>query len=366
MTTAADALTSGESPLGAVTGNPWVSTGYDGPLDNVGDGARATAFVGAGRYGMHWNAAWGNDQEATVVATTYSALDEVGVAVRCSTGGNGYYLVSSTGNAGRSVLLYKAVGNVHSPLATFTASAAFATGDSLTLQVVGSVLSAFKNGVSLGSFTDTTFTAGRPGLFYGYGNTRSSRIRSFSATDAVVTDVQPSGAGFDVPVDGDAALDDATALPDIQPGGAALDLALDFAATPQLELVGTLAPSYDVRRLWRQTRGVLYLGNGWLYEYQVTTVDLVTGLTVPASGLTLTVQIAPVKGGAPIAALTRSLPEASQRPGCYLAGVVGSTVDAAVAALRGTTVYESVSDGTGNLLAVTPLRVTADRLLVTV
>lgn len=112
---------------------------------------------------------WQADQysEVTAVVATSSATQNCGPAVRVSTSADNAYCIQFANNLFQ---ISKCVAGTFTPLAT---SGSFpVTGDVIRLQVVGNVLTCFKNGTAVTGLTnivDNTFASGQAGIF-GAGN----------------------------------------------------------------------------------------------------------------------------------------------------------------------------------------------------
>lgn len=121
--------------------------------------------------------------EATVSAMG-SGSDYAGVGVRMS-GGNGYVVITDGASGAGHTEFGKYTGGTYATLAGIATT--FANGDVLKLGVAGAspaVLTAYKNGVSVGTFSDSTspITSGQPGLdSFGV----LPRMDNFTATDGV-------------------------------------------------------------------------------------------------------------------------------------------------------------------------------------
>ena len=136
--------------------------------------------------GLHAMAQWtgstfGADQWAQGTVTYVSGSQYIGPAVRVNATGQGYsvtvdngaaYVSNQTGFGTSTVLL--------------TISGTFASGGVLKLGIVGSLLTAYWNGASIGSVTDTTYTTGQPGIrSYGGGSIDNWSAQSGTLPTAV-------------------------------------------------------------------------------------------------------------------------------------------------------------------------------------
>ena len=88
----------------------------------------------------------------------------VGVSVRVASGARTYYrcVVNAAGSG--NVEIAKSVAGTYTFLARTTS--AFVSGDVLRLEVNGTTLTAYKNGVSILTIGDSSVTTGKPGLAY--------------------------------------------------------------------------------------------------------------------------------------------------------------------------------------------------------
>ncbi len=131
----------------------------------------------AGDYSSaYWNAtSISNNQFAEI---TFNAVSTpfLGVGVRLQSGAaiNGYILYAE----GSNIFLDKMETN--NPTRLITGSSGVTTGDVLRLEANGTTLTAKKNGVTIGTVTDSTYSSGSPGLA-GFGDGTTTRGDSFNA-----------------------------------------------------------------------------------------------------------------------------------------------------------------------------------------
>lgn len=107
---------------------------------------------------------WSNDQESSATFTITDG-SYMGVTVRASgTGGSAarYYFLT---NCSSFSALGKTTAGSNSSISTSFAHPA--SGSVVTLRVVGTTLTVYDDGVSIGSFTDSDVASGNPGI---YGN----------------------------------------------------------------------------------------------------------------------------------------------------------------------------------------------------
>ena len=122
----------------------------------------ASAFVVATRSDVSAD----NDQYAEIVVTGVgSASFEIGPAVRV-TGANYYTLQVSSG----LFQISKMNNGTFSTLLTLSSAVTIANGDVIRLTARGNVLTAWHNGIAIGSISDNTYATGQPGL-WGFGAT---------------------------------------------------------------------------------------------------------------------------------------------------------------------------------------------------
>jgi hypothetical protein len=75
-------------------------------------------------------------------------------------------------------------------------SVTFGSGDTLGLGISGTTLTAYKNGSSIGTVNDTTYTGGQPGLAYEFGGSNGTLVSSWTGTDAAGGGPTPSAGGL--------------------------------------------------------------------------------------------------------------------------------------------------------------------------
>ena len=120
--------------------------------------------VDGSSYAAIWenSVSWPVDQYSEVICTasTFSGISLSGPGVRISTGADtGYYLGQGTGNA-LSIVRFSAgtATNLNSTTHVFV------TGDKYRIEVQGSLILGFVNGVNVIQAVDTTIVSGKPGL----------------------------------------------------------------------------------------------------------------------------------------------------------------------------------------------------------
>ena len=125
-----------------------------------------------------------DDQYAEVELGTLGIFDSAGVGVRFDASGSGYAVRFEP--AGPDVYLDSFSSGVQSEL-TVLENVTFSTGDTIGLGVVGNVLTIYRNGGAVGTFTDTSsnHTSGVPALSYRRNNNGSTTIDNFSADGLV-------------------------------------------------------------------------------------------------------------------------------------------------------------------------------------
>ena len=122
----------------------------------------------------YWNAYDpGADQYSQATLTSVGAGSPQGPAVRIQTGStSGYYCKCTSA----SCQLYRMDSGTESFLGT---SAPNAAGDVIKLNITGSSLTCYKNGSSIITATDSTYSTGKPGIFAN-GNTSVNPMGTWS------------------------------------------------------------------------------------------------------------------------------------------------------------------------------------------
>jgi len=105
----------------------------------------------------------GNNQYCKAVLGGYTGQSDVyiGVCCRLDASGNGYALFVSSNEAGFRISRLNAGANDDIATAAFT----FVDGDVIELRVSGTTLSVYFNGTLYNSYTDSTYSSGKAGVF---------------------------------------------------------------------------------------------------------------------------------------------------------------------------------------------------------
>lgn len=180
MTTVSDDFNRGN--YGIAPGSNWTidrgqfETDWSGTAMSI---ATATAQYNAMRYtGAALASA---NYEVTAVAQSYGDTAYIGPGARLSAGGNGYGVIVKGGYAAQLVRLASWAGTV---LGTVDTTQAVNTFYTIKLQVNGSTIKAFVDGVEKLSVTDATYASGDPGIVaYGGDAGYGSSVDSFTASD---------------------------------------------------------------------------------------------------------------------------------------------------------------------------------------
>lgn len=186
MTTKTDPFTTTENPLGAVTGT-WTTVSADGLKDvNPGANASTSSIQDCASMWALGNYTFLPNQTSEVTFGTLGNGDWGAASVRLATTGGGQGYVAYYRPEITSVALYiMAAGTVGgSGTDILLVSATFASTDKLKLGCVGSLLTLYKNGTSIGSITDTTYTTGQPGVGYSFQNNNITILTAWTGTDA--------------------------------------------------------------------------------------------------------------------------------------------------------------------------------------
>lgn len=168
-----------ENPLAS----PWQSVNAAGSLS--GKGLKVDANQLVGNSGTNASILTGleflDDQSAKVTIAATDTFCPAGVIVRGDVNGNGYLLYYNKN--GDDVRLGTLVNGTFTNL-KFFGDVGFVEGSSLGLSVSGNTLTAFINGVQLGTpYEDTsyTYTSGVTGVWYENGNGNLTKLDNFSS-----------------------------------------------------------------------------------------------------------------------------------------------------------------------------------------
>lgn len=130
-----------------------------------------------------------NDQYSEFTINTLAASNFTGPGVRMTstathggTNGDGYLIqISAALGSSGSVVILKRSGGVQSTLATYT-SKTINVGDVIRISAVGTTISAFQNGVSLGTpATDSVIISGLPGFWMDTNAAANCKISAWAA-----------------------------------------------------------------------------------------------------------------------------------------------------------------------------------------
>lgn len=123
----------------------------------------------------YWSAdVFGNDHYSQVTVSSLAGVTAVGVVCRANGAAptNNGYLFYSSSIAGN---IYKIVAGSYTSLAGSLTTVA--SGDVLKITCIGSLIEAFKNGISVGSVNDSSVAAGSAGI---YGTSPLSQLINWS------------------------------------------------------------------------------------------------------------------------------------------------------------------------------------------
>ena len=148
----------------------------------------------------YWNAGTfsGDHSSEAAISGMVSGNTYVGVAVRCSTSAETYYALKTDGASGITgggghTRIVKVVAGAETALLDIDCP--FADGDVIKLAIAGTTLTAYKNGASVGTTTDSSLSGGKPGLFV-YGN--AARVDNWTGADIDTTVYDPITACFPI------------------------------------------------------------------------------------------------------------------------------------------------------------------------
>ena len=155
---------------------PWTQQRTSGTMNRNGAGL-GIGSVNAKDLFAFWNAnTFGNDQysQVRIAGGLSSGSQYVQIIVRASGTGDGSYknyLFYTDGLAGAGHT--EVAKNINGTQITFKSFATtFATGDAIKISAVGTTITCYKNGIALGTITDSSLPSGSPGVgVYGNGVT---------------------------------------------------------------------------------------------------------------------------------------------------------------------------------------------------
>lgn len=151
-------------------------TAWEGTAMSI---ATATAQYNAMRY--TGGAMASANYEVTAVAQSYGDFAYIGPGARLASGGNGYAVVVKGGYGADLVRLASWAGTVLGTVADTQDVNVYYT---IKLQVNGSTIKVFVDGVEKLSVTDATYSTGQPGIVaYGGDAGYGSRVDSWAAAD---------------------------------------------------------------------------------------------------------------------------------------------------------------------------------------
>jgi len=135
----------------------------------------------AGNALSYWNAFTpADDQFSQVRALVLGTNTDFGPTTRGDAAGSAYIALANTGAEG----LAKFTAGTYTSLASVPITPNLAIGDILRLEVEGSTLRMYRNGILLGSTTDTSFTTGKTGVHAFPTNSRLNDWRGGDLTSS--------------------------------------------------------------------------------------------------------------------------------------------------------------------------------------
>lgn len=166
-TTISDNFNRADADALGTSSEGWSWTEVGGDIDIVSNKAQGTPDTPA--YARAGSALSGNDNYAQCVVTTSStsSLRQGGPACRADSSAQTYYWASQSAGAGTTgtLRIYKAVSGTRTALGTGTTQTK--SGDTKKIEANGSTITAYNNGVSAESLTDSSITSGvYSGLVY--------------------------------------------------------------------------------------------------------------------------------------------------------------------------------------------------------
>jgi hypothetical protein len=160
------------NPIGA----PWTTGFGESAMQIVGNVATPSTL--AGDCGAdHTGITWPNDQYVKAKLScvgTSGGGSGVCLKIRSATGARTYYRLEIDHAATNNIYLEKCIATVFTPLTGFPLTLAWTDGDTWELQASGTKISVFRNGVLVGSATDSEIASGNTGMGYSSSETSAS------------------------------------------------------------------------------------------------------------------------------------------------------------------------------------------------
>jgi hypothetical protein len=158
-----------------------------------------------GNCGAYWSGrSWSNDQYSEVtVGSTFGTGGFISPCVRMS-GGNGYgYFIQGGLGSPRTVFCDKVVNGSGVALGTATTTVTPQIGDVFRLQVSGTTINFYQNGVLKLSQTDSTYSSGAPGLHVegGAGGNSNAQCTLWSGGNVTTANCGALWTGTSLPND---------------------------------------------------------------------------------------------------------------------------------------------------------------------
>lgn len=173
-----------ENPLG---NGVWTSSFGASDAGKIVSNAVQAVTIGDDCGSTYTGVSWPNDQYGQILLTTFfgGAVDEtgVGLALRLADTSN-FYRVVMNKNVANNLTFAKIQSGSYSVLTQFTVAAA--NGDTFKVEVQGTTLKAYINGVQVGSDVadpTTTLAAGDVGLFWSGPTASGTIIDNFEGGD---------------------------------------------------------------------------------------------------------------------------------------------------------------------------------------
>lgn len=116
--------------------------------------------------------------KTTATLGVVGANGEFGVTVRCD-GANNHYLAIVINSGGTALALYKRVAGTYTQLGSNAAVANWTTGDTISVEAVGTTIRGFRNGVSVISQTDSSLASGTGAGIRAGGTATTARWDNF-------------------------------------------------------------------------------------------------------------------------------------------------------------------------------------------
>lgn len=191
---------------GVIPDPPWTQQNFGTAGVNVNRDGSGGAVVSSGgeEAAAFWNAdTFNNDQESEITIGGAANLNTGGAAVGATARASGttsttfdHYVVRTNGvNGAGNSFIGKRVNGTLTELLALTVGT-IVDGDRLKIRVEGINITAFLNGVQIGTTTDSSLTSGQAGLFTSSSTSAGATITDWTANNFSAAPIEQEGARF--------------------------------------------------------------------------------------------------------------------------------------------------------------------------